>query len=93
VDPIHHTDELRYLDDTLTYIDDELDVMLSNNPQTAAYTAAARGLQERREARIARFTRARPRPYFGRVDFDIEDGERIKAYVGQYNIGDRVLVG
>src|SRR4051794_3042579 len=74
------------LDDTLGYIDAELHVMLDNNPQTAAYVAAARKQQEHRIERIARFKRARPRPYFGRVDFTVEGGERVKTYIGQYNL-------
>jgi DNA helicase IV len=80
-------EEQQYLDDTtINFIDSEIQKLKDRNVVSVVDRDAAREIFRIRDERVEAYTRARPRPYLGRVDFLRNDGTLIKAYVGIANI-------
>ena len=81
-----HALEEEYLDRTVEFIDGELD-KLSHPDWTVPHRDTAKALISAQEEHAAGLKQARPRPYFGRVDFTFSDGRSIEAYIGPIGVG------
>ncbi len=87
-----YPEEEQYLADTLEFIDSETRRLIGASPARAAYKKTANQLQKIAEDTIAAYHKARPRPYFGRVDFVREERPEspLQVYIGTEVIANHV---
>ncbi len=86
-----HAQEARYLAKTVEFIDREVQKMKDRSPARGPYKEDARSLQEKDDKALSDYERIRPRPYFGRIDFQQENKEQSdKRYIGTDHIHNRV---
>jgi len=83
MDAAELTHEEEYLANTVRFIDHEIANIDLHRPSHAATTYAANALERNKDAIIDGYARARPQPYFGRVDFHGEDGQATEGYIGK----------
>ena len=80
------------LDQIVTHIDTKIEDIRSLPPATAAHQETAEKLQQMNHALLKELEEARPRPFFGRVDFTREgqSGTGESLYVGLHGVADYV---
>ncbi len=84
MDGNQYPDEQRYLAETVEFIDREVLRLKSPSFATVPYRDTAREIQRMDTAKIERYQRLRPQPYFGRLVFVPEDGGKpTDAYIGK----------
>ena len=81
-------EEVARLDQVTAYIDDSMEQIRKLSPATAAYQETAEKLQEMNAAELRNLLAARPRPYFGRVNFTREEQPHIEDahYLGIHGV-------
>src|SRR2546428_229906 len=87
-----YPDEEKYLDKTVDFIDKEIERLKAWRPATAAHPQTAQKMQVLNDEKLRRYEEVRDRPYFGRVDFQLEDRDRAdKRYIGMVHVDRHVF--
>lgn len=82
----HFDDEQSYLSDTVGWIDQELDSIAK-----FLKSLHPRSVQDQNKERQQELTDLRPRPYFGRVDWQSQANGRERWYVGNSRLGNESI--
>ena len=80
--------EKTHLSNTVEAIDNRMGQIRESMPAEAAHQETAELLQEGHVAELSHLKRMRPRPYHGRIDFEVSEGTRVVRYLGEYQFGD-----
>lgn len=86
-DELHQ--EIAHLEQTVQAIDAETIKIEHQSPATAATSEAANLIQDNLQKRLEELSDLRPKPYFGRIDFESPAEEEVRAiYIGFGHIDD-----